>query len=336
MGLISFALEGNYKRFYNDLKELSKKNGKSPFFMFVDTALCTALLGSGLQDYLNYKFYEKSFKERRKYVTIGYMANAYKTLAAYEYAEFISNKANFHKNYSKFAKRICISSANSYEEFEEFLNNNESFVYKPLRGLAGTNVKKMSVKDIESKEKLYEEIKNEKTLIEELIVQDEKWGALSPNSINTIRVVTTIVGDNVKIIFAGARIGSGKTIADNFHQGGQGVLVDIEKGVLVGNGIDKALNESEKSITGIKFDGFEIPYWEEARKMVKEAAKINPNIHIVGWDVSISKNGPLIIEGNRGPGFDLVQVLMKKGTKYMFEDLKREVKEFEKNKKENK
>lgn len=117
----------------------------------------------------------------------------------------------------------------------------------------------------------------------------------------------------------------GKTIADNFHQGGKGVLVDLETGKLVGNGIDKKLNESENSITNIKFDGFDIPYWEEIKEMVLEAAVVNDKVNIVGWDVAISKNGPLIIEGNRGPGFDLVQVLLKKGTKYMLDELLEEV-----------
>ena len=32
-------------------------------------------------------------------------------------------------------------------------------------------------------------------------------------------------------------------------------------------------------------------------------------ILVVGWDVAISENGPVIIEGNRRPGFDIVQVL---------------------------
>lgn len=120
-------------------------------------------------------------------------------------------------------------------------------------------------------------------------------------------------------------MGLGKTIADNFHQGGKGVLVDLETGKLVGNGIDKKLNESENSITNIKFDGFDIPYWEEIKEMVLEAAVVNDKVNIVGWDVAISKNGPLIIEGNRGPGFDLVQVLLKKGTKYMLDELLEEV-----------
>ncbi len=63
--------------------------------------------------------------------------------------------------------------------------------------------------------------------------------------------------------------------------------------------------------------------------MVLEAALVNDKVNIVGWDVAISKNGPLIIEGNRGPGFDLVQVLLKKGAKYMLDDLLKEVKEGE-------
>ena len=72
MGIINFALSGNYKRFYKDLKEISKINKKPAIFMFVDTAVSTLLFGSGLQDYLNYKFYEKSFKERKTYTGEAY------------------------------------------------------------------------------------------------------------------------------------------------------------------------------------------------------------------------------------------------------------------------
>ena len=326
MGILNFALSGNYKDFYAQLKELSKTNHKSPVLMFLDTAFSTLLFGSGLQDYLNYKFYNKSLKERSTYVTIGNMAKAYKTLAAIEYADFISNKANFHKNYSKFTKRDFCTPDDSFEKFQEFVNKHPVFVTKPQRGLGGSNVKKVSKDEIPSLEDFYNKMKEDEIFVEELVIQDEKWGALSPDSINTLRIMTTVVNENVKIIFGAARIGSGKTIADNFHQGGQGVLIDLETGKLKGNGIDKKLNENEKSITGITFDGFDIPYWEEIKKMVKEAALINPNIHIVGWDVSISKNGPLIIEGNRGPGFDLVQVLLNKGTKYMLDDLQKELK----------
>lgn len=293
MGMLKFAMVGNYKRFYNDLKEISKTNKKSPILMFIDTAISTLILGSGLQDYLNYKFYEKSFKERRTYVTIGDMVKAYKTLANVKYADFLSNKVNFNKNFSKFTKRDFLSPDDSFADFEEFVKKHETFVMKPIKGLGGSNVQKLNIKDIEFQRDFFDKLKLKNCFLEELIIQDENWSKLSPNSTNTLRIMTSAVRGKSEIIFAVARIGSGKTIADNFHQGGKGVLVDLETGKLVGNGIDKKLNESETSITGIKFDGFEIPYWEEIKEMVLEAALVNDNVNIIGWDVAISKDRPI-------------------------------------------
>ena len=210
MGIINFALSGNYKRFYNDLKEISKTNKKPAMIMFVDTAVSTLFFGSGLQDYLNYKFYEKSFKERKTYVTIGNMAKAYKVLANIEYAPFFSNKVNFHKNFSKFTKRDYLSPDDTFENFEKFISKHKEFVIKPQVGLGGTDIKKIKASEIKDKKEFLENLKEKKCFIEELVVQDEEWGALSPNSINTIRVMTGAVNGKSKIIFAAARIGSRK------------------------------------------------------------------------------------------------------------------------------
>ena len=229
MGLLKFALVGNYGRFYNDLKEISKVNKKPPILMFADAGISMICFGSGLQDYLNYKFYEKKYRERKDYVTIGYMNKMYKTLAKYEYADFISNKINFHKNYNKFVKRECLSYGATYEDFIKFINEHEELVMKPLRGLGGGNVEKVITKDIEDKKDFYENMKKNECFIEELIIQNDEWGRLSPKSINTLRIMTSAVNGKAKIIFGAARIGSGKNITDNFHQGGMGVLIDLEK-----------------------------------------------------------------------------------------------------------
>lgn len=325
MGMFSFAITANYTRYYKDLKEISKHNKIPAFIMFIDTAISVLLFGSGLQDYLNYKFYEKSFKERKTYVTIGYMNKTYQTLANVKYADFFSNKINFHRNFSKYAQREYFSPDDTYENFQEFISRHQEFVMKPLQGLGGGGVEKVITSKIENKQKFFENLKESRYFIEELIVQDENWGILSPDSINTIRVMTTQCNGKSNIIFGVARIGSGKSIVDNFHQGGQAILVDLETGKLIGNGIDKKLNESEYSITGIRFDGFQIPYWKEIKEMVLEAALVNDSVNIIGWDVAIGKYGPVIVESNRGPGFDLVQVVLKKGTKYILDNLLEEV-----------
>ena len=326
MGLLSFALEGNYKRFYDDLKEISKKNGKPAWLMFLDTALMVPLLGSGLQDYLNYRFYEKSFRQRKTYVTIGYMDKANRELEEVQYSPFLSNKGNFHKNYAKYTHREHFNAAEgSFADFEDFLSRHEVFVVKPQVGLGGCDVMKQQRDAIGDHQAYFRELQAQKAIVEQLIVQDPRWAVLSPDSVNTIRIMTSVAGGQARVIFAAARIGNGSNITDNFSHGGMGVLVDMERGVLVGKGVDKKLNESDCSVTGVRFDGFPVPYWQEIQAMVLEAAHVDERVHMVGWDVAITPDGPLLIEGNRSPGFDLVQVLLGRGCKDMVEDTLRDI-----------
>ena len=326
MGLLKFAMRGNYKKYYEQLKELSKKNHKSPFLMFIDTGLCVLVCKSGLQDYLNYKFYEKSWKERRTYATIGYQHEFYKIAAHWDYAPFFSNKVNFHKNFKKYVKRSCVSYDEGLDAVTEFIKNHDSIVRKPINGLGGASVEKIDTKDIQDIKEFYEKLKEENCFLEELVIQNKEWSKLNPKSLNTVRVVTYCLNGKSKVLFAVARIGSGKSIVDNFHQGGVGVKVNIEKGCLEGNTIDKANNENPNTLlTNVKVDGFKIPYWKEIIQMTEEAAKVNDNVNIVGWDVGITDDGPLLIEGNRGPGMDIIQVLYKRGVKPELEEIKKEI-----------
>lgn len=326
MGLIKFALNGNYKKYYKDLKELSKQTNKNANIMFLDTALSCLLFQSGLQDYINYKFYNKKFKERKTYATIGYQHKFYKIAANVEYAPFFSNKVNFNHNFKKYVQRECYSKENTLEEITKFIKNNKEIMKKPISGLGGANVEKLQTKDIKDISIFYETMKQENFLIEEVIKQHKEWAKLNPSSINTIRVVTKCVNGKSDILFAAARIGTSNSVVDNFHSGGVGVNINITKGILQGKAIDKKNNESEFTpSTNIKVDGYEIPYWNEIIKMTKSAAKVNQNVNIVGWDVAITPTGPVIIEGNRGPGMDLIQVLLKRGVKPDLEKVKKEI-----------
>lgn len=329
MGIISFALQGNYGRFYNDLKALSKENGKPAWLMFLDAGVSALTLGSGLQDYLNFEFHKKSFKERATYVSIGYLDKVTPELANIKYSPFISNKANFQKNYGKYTRRDFFDPEGDFEEFEQFLSRNEVFVLKPQIGQCGEGVQKIVTAEITDRKAFFEKAREQKAHMEALIIQHDDWEAIAPGSVNTLRVITGAVDGRSWLIYAGARFGSGKSFADNFHMGGSGVLIDMETGKLVGNAINKRLEEREVSVTGIRYDGHPVPYWEEIKAMVLEAALVNDNIHLVGWDVAICNDGPMIVEGNRASGFDLIQMTMRKGTKYMLDDLLAEVRKAE-------
>ena len=50
--------------------------------------------------------------------------------------------------------------------------------------------------------------------------------------------------------------------------------------------------------------GYQIPYWNKVMDICREAAHKVPQMGYIGWDVAITKDGPLFIEANNMPGHD--------------------------------
>lgn len=315
MSLIEYAKAGNLKKFRNNLKEISKKENKSTFYLFNHFLITFLKSGCGYSDYLNYQLYNKTFKEISEYVTIKHQDKFYEIVSPAKYKTFFTIKPNFLNNFKNFINRDFFEDG-SIEDLEKFLSNNEEFMVKPKDGLGGMGVYKEYKKNIKDINEFYNYLKNNNLFIEEYVKQNDDINKLCKESVNTIRIMTFSYNGKSEIVYAAMRIGNGVNNVDNFHQGGMGCKIDLEKGILIGDAIDKDLNHfvvHPKS--KVKFDGFKIPYWEEAKKLVLDASKVNNNIHLVGWDVAITDDGPTLIEGNRRPGFDLIQVLSKRGRK---------------------
>ena len=182
---------------------------------------------------------------------------------------------------------------------------------KPNNGQCGKGIEKISVKDYkENYEKLYNHlVDNKLELVEELIVQHDEMNRLNTSSVNTIRMVTAMNEQNeVTVLATFIRIGNGKHV-DNFNSGGMTAKVDEDTGIILEEAVDKSGKLYEKHpITGTTIKGFQIPEWNEALSMVKEAASMSRNVRYVGWDVAITNDGVTLIEGNQFPGHDIYQV----------------------------
>lgn len=327
MGILQFAAVGNYQRFWQELKELSKDLKRPAALLFLDACFSTVVFGSGMQDYLNYRFYKRTLKERASYVTIGYQSHMDQHVANVAYSPFFSVKPNFHRNFAAFTRRDWYSTELGYDKYLAFLQKHPVFIYKPCVGLCGENVRKIYSRDITDQKDFYHRLINEQAFIEELVVQHDDWAKLCPASINTLRVMTTAVNGKSHIIFAAARIGNGRSVTDNFSSGGMAILVDRDSGRLQGNAFNKKLEcFTQHPVTSVRMNGYPVPYWREIQLMCKQAALVNEGVNLMGWDVAITNNGPLIIEGNRGPGWDLVQVLLDRGAKDLVRPLISEMK----------
>lgn len=315
MGLIEYARAGNLKRFKNNLKEISKKEKKSEFFLFNHFLLTFLKTGCGYSDYLNYELYNKTFKEIDEYVTIKHQDKFYEIVSPAKYKTFFTIKPNFLNNFKDYINRSFFAGG-TVEELKAFLDKNEEFMVKPYDGLGGKGVYKEYRKNIKNVNDFYNYLNENHLFIEEYVKQNKEVNRLCKESVNTIRIMTFSYNGKSEIVYAAMRIGNGINNVDNFHQGGMGCKIDLEKGILIGDAIDKDLNHYEvHPKSKVKFDGFVLPNWEKAKKLVLDASLVNNNIHMVGWDVALTDEGATLIEGNRRPGFDLIQVLSKRGRK---------------------
>ena len=311
MAFYSYIFSANYKRFFDNLKNVSKKENKNFLGLVFDTGNCVFRYGFGLTDYLNYKLYNKNSKERKQYVSTKTENKFYETVSPSAYKKRYTIKPDFLADFKDFTKRdFIVPKEDNYNEFLEFLDKHEVFMSKPYDGLGGADVKKEYPKRIENKDEYFNNAIKNRIFLEELVKQHPDMNKLCEKSVNTMRIMTFNDHGKSRIIWMGLRVGNGINSIDNFHAKGMAVNIDINTGKLVGNAIDKDLNEYEEHpFTHVKFDGFQIPCFEEAKKMVLEASLRSDKILVVGWDVAISDKGPVIIEGNRRPGFDIVQVL---------------------------
>lgn len=134
------------------------------------------------------------------------------------------------------------------------------------------------------------------------IYQHEKMSELCPSTINSIRLITVMDMDGVVHPFGPRlRIGRVGSSVDNWAKGGILVGIDLETGCLYKKGFLKPQYGTSTEYhldTKVKFDGFVIPHFQEAVEAAIKLHKYLYRCHSVGWDIAITKDGPVFIEGN--------------------------------------
>lgn len=215
----------------------------------------------------------------------------------------VDDKGRFCANFKEhLGRKSWANSDSNFEEFERFADGLDEIFVKPVDGMHGTGARKISLAGADLRS-LYDELMSEKALVaEEVIVQHPDMAAFNPTSINTVRIYTIQDGDSVDIVNAYARFGNGGII-DNYSSGGLECGVDPKTGQINTPALCKTGEVfDEHPITHIAFVGFQIPLWDEAVSRVSSAIKVFDDINLVGWDVAITPNGTLLVEGNTDPG----------------------------------
>jgi hypothetical protein len=127
--------------------------------------------------------------------------------------------------------------------------------------------------------------------------------------------------DEAEILGAFLRISIDRVV-DNLCAGNIAALVNVATGIVEGPGFYMDITKPDEyyhPMTGVKIDGFKIPYWKESLQMIKEAAVHNKKNRSVGWDVAVTDDGPDLIEGNHNWSKMIWQRSAKKGLKSLIE-----------------
>lgn len=205
---------------------------------------------------------------------------------------------------------IYLPKEKTYTSLEDFLKEDRKIFCKVTNGECGKEIfiiesnnhnyylndKKTTLSDIKL------QLNGSRFIFQNPIQQHEALSRINSSSVNTIRIITVkgISGD-INVFFAYLRLGANeKSFVDNIAVGGIAVGID-NNGILGKYGFLKSsfgTKVDRHPISNVEFEGYQIPYWNEVKDLVKSAHKQLHYFQSIGWDVAITPNGPILIEGN--------------------------------------
>lgn len=308
--VIKCIKEIDLKNMFKFLQKIHRKSKKSYIYIICDIIWCGFKYGTGYMDYERSEWWNLNKSQRATFITRGINNTLVSKLNNPVYFDLLHNKVKFNKLFSKYIERKWIYlSENSLEKFEKFMKDLDIVIAKPITGSCGSSINKFCKKDFSSIHSMYKSILSTGSfLVEEYITQHETIAKICSASVNTIRIVTLISDDlESHVIYAFMRFGKDKVV-DNFHAGGIAAPIDLATG-LVKTAFDREGNYYEKhQLTGATILGLKVPMFEQAKALVIEATKLIPQIRYIGWDVAITPEKPILIEGNQYPGgYDFFQ-----------------------------
>ena len=212
------------------------------------------------------------------------------------------------------------------EEALPKLRNLERFFVKPVAANCGSKASIVVVKGGDFT------VDGRKTSLDEMIAGDDDFifqsvienhadiKKINPSSLNTLRLVTCRRKDGTLELWDPGmmRIGRANANVDNFAKGGIGVGID-QSGRLkkYGYSHDRELNyvktESHPD-SKVLFEGYPVPFYAESVELALKAHALFPRLLTVGWDVAVTQDGPMLVEGNHDWDIEMLQVVHHKGS----------------------
>jgi hypothetical protein len=182
-------------------------------------------------------------------------------------------------------------------------------------------------------------------IVEGLIAQHPILARLNAASVNTLRIVTFSSSTAIEVWPVTLRIGSGSrgtdgtlSRVDSFGTSGPqrasgsadgataraasgGIAIAVGAGGQLepsGRYRDGSLpRPTSHPVSGATFARVTVPHFDAACALAQRAAELLPGVRSIGWDVAITLDGPVLVEGNHNWGAILLEVARGEGSQHL-------------------
>lgn len=149
-------------------------------------------------------------------------------------------------------------------------------------------------------------------VIQSAIQQHPTLSGVTGQAIGTIRVVTVLRDNDPEVLYTLWKIPSPTAMSDNYWQDGSMLAeLDRDSGKILQcrRGTGPAQEQVDTHpISGKAFADVQIPHWDQILDITRKCHALFPRHGVLGWDIAVTENGPLIVECNVNPHHTLYQL----------------------------
>lgn len=284
-------------------RESAQQHGRSTPLVLVDMLWQAGVHHVAFQDYVDYDFAILTRAERATYMTHPVSNQLSQRYDHPDFRHLFHDKIEFDRTFSEHLHRewMIVEPGNA-EQVREFAQRLGTIVTKEPIGMAGTGVHRYHAAEVEDWEDFHRGLlERGELLIEEVIRQHADLAAVCPGTVNTTRVTAFFDGETTHILAIAQKFGRG-AVSDQMTYGGFYTMLD-DQGRSRGSGYDSHGHiHRVHPDSGFPIGDFQLPMMDEVRAFVDRIARVVPQVQYVGWDIVVSPDGPVLVEGNWGAG----------------------------------
>lgn len=284
-------------------KRVREVNGRPVPVILADMVWCTLRYESGYADYEEYEYFNLNGRERRTMLSAAMNNRLIQRFNPIEYRYKFRDKREFNRIFADFIGREWLDvEATTVTELRAFIERHARVMAKPISAEAGFGIERLQAADIDDYDALRQRlVDNGQVLLEEFITQHPDLNRLAPDSVNSLRIVTFRRDDTVTELARVLKMGTGAAI-DNFGAGGLYTTLDAHGVALYGGLGNSGRVIATHPQTGVEIEGFQVPDFDRVLDLADRLARVVPEIPYVGWDIAVTPDGPIVIEGNENSG----------------------------------